>query len=249
MENLSDYLPQSLSGKNIVITGATTGIGRATAVLLSEIGANILIVGLNEQHLSDTLEDLSVKATGEVYSLLADLGTKQGIESVFEQVNIHFTKLDVLINNAALAFGTTEESNYHDWQKVVNTNLTGYIACCAEAVKCMQGEGHIINVGSMSADVREETGSVYVATKSGIQGFSEAFRKQVNEKGIKVTLIEPGAVDTDMQPKSTGEKRKEVDALKMLAAEDIAVSILYCLSQPKRCDVVDLKIRPHLQLI
>lgn len=249
MENLSEYLPQSVSGKNIIITGGTTGIGRAIALLLSNIGANILIVGQTEEHLIDTLEDLSKKATGEVYALLADLGTEQGVKSVFEQAKIHFTKLDILVNNAALAFGTTDQGNYADWQNVVNTNLTAYIACCGEAVKQMSGEGHIINIGSMSADVREETGSVYVATKSGIQGFSEALRKQVNDRGIKITLIEPGAVDTDMQPKTTEEKQKEVEELKMLTADDIAVSVLYCLSQPKRCDVVDLKIRPHLQVI
>ncbi|PZR22630.1 MAG: oxidoreductase [Flavobacterium psychrophilum] len=249
MENLNEYLPTAVSGKNIIITGGTTGIGRATAMLLSNIGANILVVGHTEEHLKDTLEDLSELATGEVYSLLADLGTEQGVKSVFEQANIHFTQLDVLVNNAALAFGTTDEGNYADWQNVVNTNLTAYIACCGEAVRQMSGGGHIINIGSMSADVREETGSVYVATKSGIQGFSEAFRKQVNKNGIKVTLIEPGAVDTDMQPETTIEKQKEVQELKMLTAGDIAVSVLYCLSQPKRCDIVDLKIRPHLQVI
>src|SRR5690606_39176840 len=117
------------------------------------------------------------------------------------------------------------------------------------ALKRMKGEGHIVNIGSMSADVREETGSVYVATKSGIQGFSESLRKQVNKDGIKVTLIEPGAVDTDMQEESTAKKKIKVKALEMLKADDIALSVLYCLSQPKRCDVVELKIRPHRQFI
>lgn len=249
MENLNEYLPQSVAEKNIVITGGSTGIGRATALLLSGLGANVIIVGQNEQHLSDTLSDLSKEAKGEVYSIKTDLSTKEGIIELFEQVSIHFTKLDVLINNAALAAGNTEDGNYEEWQKVINTNLTAYISCAAEAVKQMNGEGHIINIGSMSADVREETGSVYVATKSAIQGFSEAFRKQVNKQGIKVTLIEPGAVDTDMQEQPTDEKKEKVKKLEMLTADDIAISILYCLSQPKRCDVVDLKIRPHLQLI
>ncbi|MCO6149439.1 SDR family oxidoreductase [Flavobacterium sp. NRK1] len=249
MENLNDYLPQSVTGKNILITGGSTGIGRATALLLSGLGANVIIVGQNEQHLSDSRADLSKKAKGEVYSIKADLSTEEGIMNLFDQVNIHFAKLDVLVNNAALAAGNTEDGNYEEWQKVINTNLTAYIACSAEAVKQMNGEGHIINIGSMSADVREETGSVYVATKSAIQGFSEAFRKQINKKGIKVTLIEPGAVDTDMQEQPTDEKKEKVKKLEMLIADDIAVSVLYCLSQPKRCDVVDLKIRPHLQLI
>ena len=248
MENLNEYLPQSLAGKNVVITGGTTGIGRATAILLSQLGAHIMIVGLNEQHLKDALQDIYKVAKGEVYDVIADLSTEDGLKKVFQAIDDSFGKPDILINNAALAAGNVEEGSYEEWQRVISTNLLAYITCCAEAVKRMD-EGHIVNIGSMSADVREETGSVYVATKSGIQGFSEALRKEVNKKGIKVTLIEPGAVDTDMQEQSTEEKKEKVKKLEMLTADDIAVSIVYCLSQPKRCDVVDLKIRPHLQLI
>lgn len=249
MEQLNDYLPQSVKGKKILITGGTTGIGRAAALLLSRLGADVMIVGLDENHLKDALSDIYKSATGEVYDLIADLGTKEGVANIFDFAYSHFGKLDILINNAALPWGTLDEGVYEDWERVVNTNLLAYLACAAEAAKRMKNEGHIVNIGSMSADVREETGSVYVATKAGIQGFSEALRKKVNKEGIKVSLIEPGAVDTDMQDYSSQEKRKKVKALEMLAADDVAVSILYCLCQPKRCDVVNLQIRPHLQLI
>lgn len=249
MNKLNDYLPQSIRGKSILITGGTTGIGRATAILLSKLGADIMIVGLNEQHLEDALHDIRLEAEGEVSGMIANLGSEEEIQKVFEQMDKDFNKLDVLINNAALAYGSVTEGSYKDWQKVIDTNLLAYMACCAEAIKRMKNYGHIVNIGSMSADVREETGSVYVATKSGIQGFSEALRKQVNKGGIKVTLIEPGAVDTDMQEQPRDEKLKKVQEFKMLTAVDIAVSVLYCLAQPMRCDVVDLKIRPHLQLI
>jgi NADP-dependent 3-hydroxy acid dehydrogenase YdfG len=244
-----EYLPQSVKGKKILITGGTTGIGRAAALLLSKLGADVMIVGLDESHLKDALADIYKEATGEVYDVLADLGTKEGIEKVFQTADNHFEKLDVLINNAALPWGTLDEGTYEDWQQVINTNLLAYLACSAEAIKRMKKEGHIVNIGSMSADVREETGSVYVATKAGIQGFSEALRKKANKDGIKVTLIEPGAVDTDMQDQPTAEKLRKVTQLEMLTADDIAVSILYTLCQPKRCDVVNLQIRPHLQLI
>lgn len=249
MDDLTHYLPQPVAGKNILITGATTGIGRATAVLLSKLGANVMVAGLDRQHLLETLHDIKPVATGDVHGVLADLSTESGIEKLFADAAASFGKLDVLVNNAALPFGNAEEGNYTDWSRIIFTNLLAYIACSAEAVKIMEGDGHIVNIGSMSADVREETGSVYVATKSGVQGFSEAFRKATNKQGIKVTLIEPGAVDTDMQPQSGTEKLKMVKAMEMLTADDVAVSILYCLSQPKRCDVVELKIRPHLQRI
>jgi NADP-dependent 3-hydroxy acid dehydrogenase YdfG len=119
----------------------------------------------------------------------------------------------------------------------------------AERMKA-SGWGHIVNIGSMSADVREEDSSVYVATKAGIQGFSEALRKEVNPLGIKVTLIEPGAVGTDMQSQySPEEQREKIEKMEMLRAEDIAACVLYTITQPKRCDVVALQIRPHLQSI
>ena len=248
MEKLQQYLPQSVSGRNILITGGTTGIGRAAALLLAGLGANVVIVGRTDKHLDDVLRDAKDEGIS-LRGVIADLSSKEGVDKAFEESDAAFGKLDVLINNAALAAGNTSDGDHQEWQEVVNTNLLAYISCAAEAVKRMKGNGHIINIGSMSADVREETGSVYVATKAGLQGFSEALRKQVNKDGIKVTLIEPGAVDTDMQEQSGPEKKKEVEALKMLTADDIAVSMLYCLSQPKRCDIVDLKIRPHLQLI
>lgn len=250
MENYNDYLPQSVRGKAVLITGGTTGIGRATAILLAKFGADVMIVGLNEEHLNDALHDIRHSAVGDVYGLITDLADEEGVQNLFEEADKNLKHLDILINNAALGFHSVTEGSYEDWQRIVDVNLLAYMACCAEAIKrMMEKGGHIINIGSMSADVREEKGSVYVATKSGIQGFSEALRKQVNREGIKVTLIEPGAVDTDMQEKSTEEKLRKVEALEMLTADDIAVSVLYCLSQPKRCDIVNLKIRPHLQSI
>jgi NADP-dependent 3-hydroxy acid dehydrogenase YdfG len=179
------------------------------------------------------------------------MSTSEGIANIFSEVDSHFAHLDVLINNAAQAYQSITEGNYEEWEYIVKTNLLGYLACSNRAIDKMRARkaGHIINIGSMSADVREKGSSVYVATKSGIQGFSESLRKEVNESGIKVTLIEPGAVGTDMQPSTPEEQREKEKNLEMLKAEDIAYSVVYCLAQAPRCDVVELKIRPHLQMI
>jgi NADP-dependent 3-hydroxy acid dehydrogenase YdfG len=249
--SLFDYQPESVNTKSVLITGGTTGIGRATAILLAAQGAQVMIFGRQEQELDDTMNDIR-RAGGEVLGLTADTANPADIRRVFQEVDRQMGQLDILINNAALSYNSIMEGGYEDWQYIVNTNLLGYMAMSREAIERMKtsGWGHIVNVGSMSADVREKNSSVYVATKSGIEGFSEALRKEVNPLGIKVTLIEPGAVGTDMQDQySPEEQRQKEEEMEMLKAEDIAACILYTITQPKRCDVVMMQIRPHLQSI
>jgi NADP-dependent 3-hydroxy acid dehydrogenase YdfG len=249
--SLFDYQPEPVTGKSILITGGTTGIGRATAILLASQGARIMVFGRHEQELSDAMKDIH-EAGGEVMGLTADTADPEDIKRVFKGVDREMEQLDILLNNAALGYNSVMEGTYEDWQYIVSTNLLGYMAMAHEAIERMKarGGGHIVNIGSMSADVREKDSSVYVATKAGIQGFSEALRKEVNPLGIKVTLIEPGAVGTDMQSQHSPEEQRKLEAeMKMLKAEDIAACVLYTITQPKRCDVVQLQIRPHLQSI
>ena len=241
---------EEVVGKGIIVTGGTTGIGRATARLLASRGAKVLIFGRHEEELNDAMNDLR-HAGSDVHGMIADASKLEDIKRIFEAADAKLGRVDVLVNNAALAAGSVAEGAYEDWEYVVRTNLLGYMACAHEAITRMkkQGSGHIVNIGSMSANVREEGSSVYVATKSGIQGFSEALRKEVNRNGIKVTLIEPGSVGTDMQQPSPEEQRQKEEQGEMLRAEDIAACVYYCLIQPKRCDVVEVRIRPHLQEI
>jgi NADP-dependent 3-hydroxy acid dehydrogenase YdfG len=159
--------------------------------------------------------------------------------------------MDILINNAALPADGLTGSNYEDYKYVIDTNITGYLAFAEEAVSRMKNQksGHIINIGSMSAESKSPKSTIYVATKQAIRGFSTSLRKEVNAFGIKVSLIEPGAVTSDMQPGSKEEHNEKIDKMEMLKAEDIAMSVLFCLSQPQRCDIVTMQIRPHLQII
>jgi NADP-dependent 3-hydroxy acid dehydrogenase YdfG len=252
-ENIINRIEQKISGLAVVITGGTTGIGREVALQLAKIGANVLICGTDQQHLDDVLRDHdSHDGRGALNGVIGDTSNAEGIARLFEEADSLFgNRLDVLINNASISFQSVLEGVYADWKKVIDTNLLGYIACTRLATDRMakSGMGHIIQIGSMSADVHEQGSSVYVATKSGIQGFAESLRKEVNEKGIKVTLIEPGAVDTDMQRQETSEKHEATEEGKMLQAADIAAAVIYALSQEKRCDVVEIRVRPHLQLI
>ena len=243
---------ESITGKAVLITGGTTGIGRTTALLLASMGARVMIFGRDEKALEDTLRDFrDAQMEERVHGITADVSKKEDIEKVFSEVDKVLDGLDVLVNNAALGYNSVMDGSYDDWQYVLNINILGYFACAHEAVKRMKkkGGGHIVNIGSMSAHTKDEGSSVYVATKSGIRGFSESLRKEVNKDGIKVTLIEPGAVGTDMQPSTPEEQRDKEEDMKMLKAEDIAASVLYALTQPKRCDVVMIQVRPHLQII
>lgn len=238
-----------LAGKGIVVTGGTTGIGRATALRLVARGAIVLVCGRHERELREALADLTVQ--GQAFGTVADLAKQSDARRLFKEADRRLPRVDVLVNNAALAAGGLMEKDYDDWDYVVRVNLLGYMACARYAIDRMRRRksGHVVNVGSMSADVREKGSSIYVATKSAIQGFSAALRKEVNGLGIKVTLIEPGAVGTDMQPESPRQQRRKEKKGEMLTAEDVAACVEYCLLQPTRCDVVAVQLRPHLQSI
>ncbi|GAB4465097.1 MAG: SDR family oxidoreductase [Armatimonadaceae bacterium] len=244
---------RSLDGKSVVITGGTTGIGRATALRLLGAGAKVLVFGRHEQELQDALRDLEAVNGGSVVGITADTSKPEDVERIFQTADEKLGGVDILINNAALGAQGIVDMEFSEIQYIVETNLLGYMNCAKQAIERMQqkGEGHVVNVGSMSALTKESGSDVYVATKSGIHGFSESLRKQVNEHGIKITLIEPGLVGTDMTTDQVTpeEQSGKIAEEKMLKAEDIAECIYFTLIQPRRCDIVLVQIRPHGQAI
>ncbi|GAB4023279.1 SDR family oxidoreductase [Spirosoma koreense] len=241
---------ESLIDKRILLSGGTTGIGRAIGQLMSSYGARIFTFGRHPEPLEEALSAMR-DAGGQADGMVADVATSADIRRVVEQAETTLGGLDILINCAALGAESIAEMADEDWRYVIDTNLVGYLALTKEALRLMekQGAGHIVLIGSMSAQVRESGSSVYVATKSAIEGFAESLRKEVNEKGIKVSLVEPGAVGSDMQPTTPEEEQVAQEKGEMLKAQDIAVCVQYILTQPKRCDIVGVQIRPHLQLI
>jgi NADP-dependent 3-hydroxy acid dehydrogenase YdfG len=250
MKNLNEYFGSNISQKNIVITGGTTGIGKATAELLLSLGARVLIFGRNPDDFNATFDELSVKyPETELFGTPADVTNEDDIKKIFDIVDLNMGHIDILINNAALSSQGIIDSA--DWKYIIDTNIKGYIDFAQQAVLRMktQQSGHIINVGSMSAEVRNAESTIYVTTKAAINGFTASLRKEINPLRIKVTLIEPGAVMSDMQPGTKEEQREKIEKMEMLDADDVAMSILFILSQPLRCDIVSMQIRPLLQII
>lgn len=233
-----------LAGKRILVTGGTTGIGRATVALLVREGARVLTFGRDRQALDQSLAD-----AGGACGLVADVASREGVEHVFEAVDRQLGGIDILVACAAVGAQPLDEMADEDWRYVIDTNLVGYLACARAAIERMKrdGGGHLLLVGSISSEVKAPGESVYSATKAGVQAFAETLRKEVAARNIRVSVIQPGSVATDMQECSEEKKRAAVARDEMLHAEEIAEAIVFALTRSARADVVTLRIEPRIQ--
>jgi len=238
----------SLEGKRILVTGGTTGIGRATVILLVAEGAHVLTFGRDEKPLAEVIR-LAEGGRGKVFGTVADVTSKEDLARVFSEVDSKLGGLDVLVANAGIASEPLDEASDDEWRYVIETNLVGYIAASKAAIDRMkkQGAGQIVMIGSISADLKSPGESIYATTKAGNQAFAETLRKELAEKNIRVSCIQPGSVSTDMQESSPEEQREKIQKHEMLEAEEIAEAVQFILTRSERCDVVNLKIEPRLE--
>ncbi len=239
-----------LSGKRILVTGGTTGIGRATVRMLVGAGARVVTFGRHRPELDAALTNPQGAGGGAVFGVTADSATKEGVARVFDAVDAELGGIDMLVCCAALGAQPLHEMEEDDWRYVVETNLVGYMACARQAILRMEtsGGGHLLFVGSISSTIKAPGESVYAATKAGIDAFAETLRKEISEeRNIKVSVIQPGAVGTDMQELSDDEKRAAIADHEMLYAEEVAEAILFALTRSARADVVTLRIEPRVQ--
>lgn len=246
-QNVSDAhtARTSLEGRRVAITGGTTGIGRATAVLLASEGAKVFICGRDPRHLEDSLA--RIREVGEGDGLAIDLAERDSVNRFFEAGSDYLGGLDVAVLNAAIPVEGLTDVDELELRYAIATDFTAYVMGAYAAQKRMES-GDIVLVGSLSAHSLKPGSTVYAGIKAGIAAFAEALRKELGDKGIKVSLIEPGFTGADFHyPRIGSEEQAElINAQQMLRAEDIAVGIHYLLTQPERTVVQQLAIVPRV---
>jgi NADP-dependent 3-hydroxy acid dehydrogenase YdfG len=235
-----------LSGKRVLITGGTTGIGRAIAILLASEGAKVFVCGRTPEHLDDALA--RIREVGEGDGINIDLTRQEDIDRFVEEGVRFLGGLDILVLNAGLPIGTLEEAEVENIRYLVDTNLTSFLTTGRRALDHLEAGSDIVIIGSMSAVSREASSTVYTATKTGVEAFADALRKELAKKNIKVGIIEPGLVGTDMQlPDIPVDKQRAMIAeAKMLRAEDIAAAAHFMLTQPRRTVVSTMRVEPRI---
>lgn len=236
----------SLQGRRALITGGTTGIGRAIAVLLASEGVKVFVCGRDEQHLADALERIG--EVGEGSGISVDLTRQEDIERFVREGAEYLGGVDIAVINAALAVNTLEETDTDTIRYTLDTNLTAFVETAKLAVDRMEAGADVVFIGSMSSVTQEKGSSVYVAAKTGVEGFATALRKELAEKDIKVGIVQPGLTGTDMQyPDIPADKQREmIHKHEMLRAEDIAVAAHYMLTQPRRSLVSMIHVEPRI---
>jgi len=238
--------------KVIIITGASSGIGEATAVRLAQEGHKIVLAARREEKLNELREKISGDSN-YILIVKTDVTKREEIANLIKETIDKFNRIDVLINNAGLMpLSFIEEGRVEDWDRMIDVNLKGLLYGINEVVPIMkeQMSGHIINVSSVAGRRVFPAAAVYCATKFGVNAITEGLRQELSAKyKIKVTAIEPGATKTELQEHIPNQDIKDnfakrMESVTFLEAEDIAESINYAISQPNRVNVTEILIHP-----
>jgi NADP-dependent 3-hydroxy acid dehydrogenase YdfG len=241
-----------LEGKVAAITGASSGIGEATAIALAGAGARVSLGARRKDRLDDLAERISSDG-GRALAVEVDVGDQAEAESFLSRTADELGGLDILINNAGvMLLGPVEGADAEHWRRMVDVNVLGLLYCTHAALPLMRehGGGHIVNVSSVAGRHATFGSAVYNLTKFGVTGFSEALRQEALNSNIRVTVVEPGFVATELQGHNEHPAVREAlekfrsDIGTVLDAEDIARGILYAVSQPEHVNVNEVMIRP-----
>lgn len=243
-----------LDNKVAIITGASSGIGSATALALSHAGARVAIGARRTDRLDKLAEKIST-AGGEVLSQGLDVTHRDQCDAFADAVIDKWGAVDILVNNAGLMpLSFFKNLKVSEWDKMVDVNIKGVLYCTGAVIGHMREKksGHIVNISSVAGRIVFPAGSVYCATKHAVTAFSEGLRQELSARSnIRVTCIEPGVVDTELNNSITDESLKGfVENTKKMAAlhaQDIAEAVVFAVQAPEHVNVNEVLIRPVTQ--
>lgn len=241
--------------KIALITGATSGLGRAIALRLAKEGYDVIITGRRQERLEDLEKEIGIKYESKVYSLCFDIREYIQVEQTIINLPEEWKDIDILVNNAGLAVGLDPifQGVVDDWERMIDTNIKGllYVTRIVSPFMVARKTGHIINIGSIAGKGVYPNGAVYCATKYAVNALSQGMRMDMLPYGIRVTQICPGAVETEFSlVRFKGNQNKADQVYKgydNLVADDIANAVYYAVSQPPHVDIQDVLIMPTAQ--
>lgn len=233
-----------LEGKVAIITGASSGIGEATAIALAAEGAKVVIAARRVERLEAVAKQI-IDHGGQALSIVSDITDEAQAKNVIQKAHTEFGHIDILVNNAGISFpGRIENADPSNWRKMIDINVLAlmYTTHIALPIFKAQKSGHIVNISSVAGRIARAGMAGYNVTKWGVNAFSEALRQEVYQDNIRVTIIEPGLVETEIDQHITDVVAKqEIEARRKaitpLQSQDIAAAIVYAVSQPQHVNL------------
>jgi NADP-dependent 3-hydroxy acid dehydrogenase YdfG len=242
-----------LSGQVVAITGASSGIGEATALACAGAGAAVSLAARRTDRIEALARRIGEEG-GAALAITADVSEEAQAGKFVARTRSELGRLDALVNNAGMMLlGPVEGAPTEEWREMIAVNVFGVLYCTHAVLPIMreQESGHIVTVSSVAGRVARAGSAVYNLTKWGVGAFSEGLRQELAPHGIRVTLIEPGAVATELSSHNRPEIQEQIKqrfaSVETLKAEDIADTILYALSRPANVAVNELLVRPAHQ--
>lgn len=242
-------MDNNIQGKVVIITGASSGIGEATAKHLASLGA-LVSLGARRKGKLDILVKEIENSGGKAVAFTTDVTKRLDMEALVKDTLEAYGKVDVLFNNAGLMpLSMMEQLHYEEWDKMVDTNIKGVLYGIGAVLPHMtkQKSGHIINISSVAGHRVKPGSAVYSATKFAVRAISEGLRQELTTYNIRSTIISPGAINTELPNTITDEymKRSLKDLLDIaISADAIARAVAYAIDQPEDCDVNEILLRP-----
>lgn len=241
--------------KVVLVTGATSGIGKAIAEQLAKLGYNIIITGRRQQQLDELQAALQAQYGVDVCPLCFDVRNYEEVSKNLGELPEGWADIDVLVNNAGLAVGLNpiHTGVVDDWDRMIDTNVKGLLYVTRTVIPRMveRKSGHIINIASIAGKEVYPNGNVYCATKHAVDALSKGMRLDLIDYGIKVTQVCPGAVETEFSVvRFKGDKDradKVYEGFTPLCADDVADAVCYAVQAPDHVDIQDLLIMPKAQ--